>query len=127
MKIIHASPFLIFTLSLTASLSQASSHDNSGSAQCQEGGSLRAITVAYQDFSSFLTPYHQKTSRGDLGSYLSDIENYEIRAATEGNLYVITFSPGDYSGRTIKGGGAQYLVRKCSFRIEGIRGRAPLD
>lgn len=94
---------------------------------CKKGGAPQAIDQAYQDFSTFLSKSSGGSLNGKLKSFLADINNYEIRAVLEKNRYVVQFLPSGYSGGAIKGGGAKYTISSCTFRIENVKGRLPLE
>jgi hypothetical protein len=34
---------------------------------------------------------------------------------------LVGFTPSNYPGGTVKGGGAEYIVKKCSHKIERMR------
>jgi hypothetical protein len=48
------------------------------------------------------------------------MENYGISIATKGESFVIRFSPLEYPGGSLRGGGAEYIVAKSSLRIENV-------
>ena len=94
---------------------------------CKEGGMLHAIDRAYKDFSTFLLESTSGSLKGELRTFLAEINNYEIRATLERNKYIIKFLPYGYPGGVVKGGGAKYTINKCTFQIEEIQGRQPLE
>lgn len=95
--------------------------------KCQEGGIVRAIDQSYQDFSTFLSKVPARPESKPMREFLRKIENYQLIAALGRDDYTIKFLPYNYLGGTIKGAGAKYSVNKCTFRIEDIQGRAPLE
>lgn len=94
---------------------------------CKKGGAPQAIDLAYRDFYAFLSRSSGGSSSGKLKSFLADINNYEIRAVLERDRYVVKFLPNGYPDGVIKGGGAKYTINKCTFQIEDIQGRLPLE
>jgi hypothetical protein len=95
--------------------------------KCQEGGILRAIDQSYQDFSTFLSKVPAQPANKPLREFLRKIENYQLTAVLEQDKYTVKFLPYNYPRGTIKGAGAKYSVNKCTYRIEDIQGRAPLE
>lgn len=95
--------------------------------KCQEGGIVRAIDQSYQDFATFLSKVPAQPESKPMREFLRKIENYQLIAVLERDNYTVKFLPYNYPGGTIKGAGAKYSVNKCTFRIEGIQGRAPLE
>ncbi|WP_152239744.1 hypothetical protein [Xanthomonas sp. LMG 12461] len=95
--------------------------------KCQEGGILRAIDQSYQDFFAFLSKVPKQPSNKPLTEFLRQIDNYQITAVLDHGVYSIKFLPYNYSKGTIKGAGVKYSVNKCTYRIEDIQGRAPLE
>jgi hypothetical protein len=95
--------------------------------KCQEGGILRAIDQSYKDFSTFLSKVPAQSANKPLREFLRKIENYQLTAVMEQDKYTVKFLPYNYPRGTIKGAGAKYSVNKCTYRIEDIQGRAPLE
>ncbi|WP_369943667.1 hypothetical protein [Xanthomonas medicagonis] len=95
--------------------------------KCQEGGIVRAIDQSYQDFSTFLSKVSAQPESKPMREFLRKIESYQVIAVLERDNYTVKFLPYNYPGGTIKGAGAKYSVNKCTFRIEDIQGRAPLE
>jgi len=59
-------------------------------------------------------------TQSDLRRFLADIKNYEIRIATVSDGYSIKFVPSQYPGGTVKGGGAKYVIQKCTREIKSV-------
>lgn len=69
----------------------------------------QAEVLASQDFSKKISTEKQYD---ELGKFLSEINNYNLNVYEEPQLCRIVFSPKRYRGRSLSGGGAEYVVRK---------------
>lgn len=82
----------------------------------------RALQTAYDHFNESLSLMDGNHEGRPLRAFLSQIENYEIRIASEGAHYIIKFLPATYPQGSIRGGGAGYKVRKCTLEIDDVEG-----
>ncbi|WP_422506380.1 hypothetical protein [Stenotrophomonas sp. GZD-301] len=91
---------------------------------CVGGGgedASSALRVAYEHFDHDLSKTMRVGSQEGLKGFLARMENYQIKISLEGDHYTIRFTPSTYPGGTVKGGGAEYIIRKCSHTIERVR------
>lgn len=79
-------------------------------------GAVRAAYVAYEKFSIFI---RREKGYGDLGLFLSDIDNYVVTIDGENNGYLVRFEPLPYEGEVLSGGGAVYHVEGVKYRVVG--------
>lgn len=80
----------------------------------------RALEIAYREFSRVVIV--ESKGGGDRGllDFLSHMENYKISIIERGDSFKIRFSPLEYPGGSLRGGGAEYSVGKISLAIEKI-------
>lgn len=76
---------------------------------------IAAAELACKEFSEVIGVDVDSSSR--LSVFLSKIESYQIVLQEAGDSYVVTFTPNDYEGSTLRGGGAKYKISKKDFRI----------
>lgn len=90
---------------------------------CAAGGAdiSSALRAAYQHFDQDLSRTMRVGSQEGLKGFLARMENYQIKISVEGDRYIVSFTPSKYPGGTVKGGGAEYVVKKCSHQIERVR------
>ncbi len=90
---------------------------------CAVGGAdiSSALRAAYDHFDEDLSRTMRVGSQEGLKGFLARIENYQIKIIVNGDRYIVSFTPSKYPGGTVKGGGAEYVVRKCSHKIESVR------
>ena len=94
---------------------------------CLKGDAVRAIDVAYRDFESFLGRERSMGKiQGEYLIFLANIESYEITSRVLEGSYIVKFSAAPPDGSVVKGAGASYVINKCSFEVEQLRGRLPL-
>jgi hypothetical protein len=96
-------------------------------APCKGGGAPLAMEQAYRDFSASLLRSSGGKPKGALALFLIDIDNYEVRTVLERDKYIVKFFPYAYPGGVIKGAGATYTINRCTFVIEEIKGRQPIE
>ena len=79
------------------------------------GDYLRAVTIAYRDFSTSKT---FRSARQDAKGRV-EIENYDFSVDLTSKLFIVQFGPkvrGDPS-HVVFGGGARYEIDRASFKI----------
>jgi hypothetical protein len=76
---------------------------------------ITAAELACKEFSKEIRINVDSSS--SLSVFLSKIESYQIILQETGDSYVVTFTPNDYEGHTLRGGGAKYKLSKKDFRI----------
>ncbi|UPG90697.1 hypothetical protein L2Y96_02680 [Luteibacter aegosomaticola] len=77
-------------------------------------GDIKAGYVACEKFSYFIGRLRPD---GDLGRFLSDINNYKVKIKSDRDGYVVEFQPVPYEGALLNGGGALYHVDGTSFEV----------
>lgn len=122
MKMLTLVVFLIAHVPLVAVAGTAAVPEN-----CKERGAPQAIEQAYKDFSASLASSSKAGSKGTLKDFLTDIDNYELRAVLERNNYIVKFLPHAYPGGVVKGAGATYTINRCTLVIEDVKGRQPIE
>jgi hypothetical protein len=95
-----------------ASFSQEAGHMESKVLLC--AGAIRAAYVACEKFSTFII---KEKNYGDLGKFLSDINNYDVTIGADKGGYSVSFSPLPYEGSLPTGGGAVYHVDGVSYQV----------
>lgn len=78
------------------------------------GPAFKATLVAYDKFKSEIA---KESKYGELGIFLSKIENYDVAINEEGDAFSIEFTPRLYQGGHLKGGGAEYLISKKDYAV----------
>jgi hypothetical protein len=78
------------------------------------GALVRATDVAYSAFEASLKKIG---SEDDLGRFFSKIENYDMRIEEKDDSYSFEFVPKNMPGKSLKGGGAYFVVQRRSYEI----------
>ena len=77
-------------------------------------GATRAAALARTRFANFIGP---EKGHGELGLFLSDVNNYDVTVDERDGNYLVTFRPGRYKGRALKGGGGSYVISRNDFSV----------
>lgn len=92
-------------------------YENSSMAEAQSNlsnGAAKAASLARTRFANFISP---EKKYGELGLFLSDVNNYDMTVDERDVNYLVTFYPKRYNGRILKGGGGVYIISKNNFSI----------
>lgn len=79
------------------------------------GMAFKVCNIAFFDFSKKIESYSNDDS--ELETFMSHIENYNIKFESMSSLYLVTFLPKTFKGGSIKGGGAYYEIDKSTLII----------
>lgn len=80
----------------------------------------QALGIAYLKFASAVAAESRGPGDKRLLEFLGRMENYKITITEEPTSFVIQFVPVEYTGGSIRGGGAAYSVGKASMEIESV-------
>lgn len=94
-----------------------------GGQSCSSGSEdiAMALRTAYEHFDKELSTSMRVGPQIGLKGFLARMENYQVRISVETDQYILSFTPSKYPGGTVKGGGAEYVVKKCTYEIESVR------
>jgi hypothetical protein len=90
-----------------------------GAGGMESRSSLRAgaIKAAYTACEKFSVAINREKNYGELGKFLSDINNYDVTIEPEKGGYAVSFLPLPYEGEAIAGGGAVYHIDGVTYQI----------
>lgn len=103
---------LIFMLLLSVNGCRS---ENSSIAEAQgnlSSSATKAASLARARFANFISP---EKKYGELGLFLSDVNNYDMTVDERGGNYLVTFYPKRYNGRVLKGGSGVYIISKSTL------------
>lgn len=79
-----------------------------------QAGAVRAACVASEKFSGTIK---SQEKYGQLGRFLSDIDNYSISIEKYDHGYLVIFTPLPYDGEEVSGGQGVYRVDNKNYKI----------
>jgi hypothetical protein len=75
---------------------------------------VKASDVAYTTFVGSLKKMGENS---DLENFAREVENYDMHVKEQSDTYTFTFFIRHYHGRSLKGGGASFVIQKSTYKV----------
>jgi len=74
------------------------------------------ISTSVSDFSQVLNEYHVNNA-SEFEKHMGDLRNYTIEVVEHESYFSVIFSPKDFEGSLVAGGGGEYSIEKGTYEI----------
>jgi hypothetical protein len=115
-KYIRAALLAIYLYFSTVCLALAEDKDIFGTHS--EPKILKACVTAYLDFKNH---FETKGGETEFETFMSNIDNYQITAYLEEQVFVVQFSPKPFHGTIVRGGLTRYRIDATGEKIIELR------
>lgn len=106
----------IFFLLLLVSIQALGDEKNTQTASVTRPPAIKACETAYLDFNDRIALINL-SSPSELGRFVSDINNYRITINNRKETFEVQFSPQQFRGSSLRGGGARYVLDAAGEKI----------
>lgn len=79
-----------------------------------EGSLLKASDVAY---TAFVISLEKIGKSSELEKFTRQVENYDMHVEEQNDAYKFTFYTKPYHGRSLKGGGAGFIIQRGTYKV----------
>ena len=108
----------LLVLSLISSVSCTESRQPLTVDTTVRASALKAGGIAYQAFEQTLSS--EKKATGELGQFVSSIDNYDVALEDKGDSFLFIFKVKPFHGRILKDGWFTFTVSKNGWKVEKI-------